>query len=329
MDEVTTKSDSVLPVEQIHAPVMIDRIVELLSPALQEDSIYVDATLGMGGHAERILQANPRARLLGIDRDAAAIALASARLAPFGDRVTIVQARFDELPSILKTLKIDSVQAILADFGLSSLQIDDVERGFSYSVDAPLDMRMDRRQELTAADIVNDFDAGELIRLLRTFGDEAQAPRIVRAIVAEREKRRIETSAELVEIITNSLPAAVRHGGRGHPAKRTFQALRIAVNLELEAVESFLTGALASLAISGRLALLSYHSGEDRLAKAALARVTSDTAPPGLPIVPESMKAKFVSLTRGAEKPTEAEISENPRAASARLRAVERIGEDQ
>ena len=329
MDEVTTKSDSVLPVEQIHAPVMIDRIVELLSPALQEDSIYVDATLGMGGHAERILQANPRARLLGIDRDAAAIALASARLAPFGDRVTIVQARFDELPSILKTLKIDSVQAILADFGLSSLQIDDVERGFSYSVDAPLDMRMDRRQELTAADIVNDFDTGELIRLLRTFGDEAQAPRIVRAIVAEREKRRIETSAELVEIITNSLPAAVRHGGRGHPAKRTFQALRIAVNLELEAVESFLTGALASLAISGRLALLSYHSGEDRLAKAALARVTSDTAPPGLPFVPESMKAKFVSLTRGAEKPTEAEISENPRAASARLRAVERIGEDQ
>ena len=329
MDELSAKSDFALPIEEIHTPVMIDRIVELLSPALQESSVYVDATLGMGGHAERILQANPQARLLGIDRDAAAIALAKHRLAPFGERVTIVQARFDELPNILRRLKLDSVQAILADFGLSSLQIDDVGRGFSYSVDAPLDMRMDRRQDLTAADIVNDFEADELVRLFRTLGDETQAPRIVRAIVAEREKRRIESSAELVEIITNSLPAAIRHGGRGHPAKRVFQALRIAVNLELEAVEAFITGALDHLAVGGRLALLSYHSGEDRLAKSALARATSHSAPPGLPVIPESMKAKFVPLTRGAEKPSEVEINHNPRAASARLRAVERIGEDQ
>ena len=322
--------DSVAPeIASLHAPVMRDRIVDLLSPALTEPgSVYVDATLGMGGHAEAMLQANPNARLVGIDRDDAALELAGKRLSAFGERVTLVHARFDALDAVLDDLGIDVIDAALADFGLSSLQIDEPTRGFAYRVDAPLDMRMDTRQSLTAADVVNTWAPGDLVRALRDFGDERNATRIVRAITDAREQARIETSAQLVEIITESLPAAVRHGGGGHPAKRTFQALRIVVNGELEAVAGFLPAALERLAVGGRLAVLSYHSGEDRQVKAAFRDATTDTAPAGLPVVPDHFKATMRLLTRAAEKPSADEVEANPRAASARLRAVERIREE-
>lgn len=327
-------ADSGLPADgagiaTLHAPVMRDRIVELLSPPLaQPGAVYVDATLGMGGHAESILAANPDARLVGIDRDPAALELAGRRLARFGDRVRLVHARFDGLAPALDELGIVQVQAVLADFGLSSLQIDRADRGFAYRVDSPLDMRMDTTQTLTAADVVNSWAPGDLVRALRDFGDERNATRIVRAIVDTRDEAPIETSAQLVEIITGSLPAAVRHGGGGHPAKRTFQALRIIVNAELEAVAGFLPAALGRLALGGRLAVLSYHSGEDRQVKQAFRDATTDTAPAGLPVVPERYKATMQLLTRAAEKPSTAEIETNPRAASARLRAVERIREE-
>lgn len=325
IDDPVAPSD----IADLHAPVMRDRIVELLSPPLDAPhSVYVDVTLGMGGHAEAILAANPTARLVGIDRDPAALALAEQRLDRFADRIDLVHARFDALDDALDDLGIDSVQAILADFGLSSLQIDRPERGFAYRADGPLDMRMDTTQQLTAAEVVNTWEGGDLVRALRDFGDERNATRIVRAIADAREQAPIETSSQLVEIITNSLPAAVRHGGGGHPAKRTFQALRIVVNAELDAVAGFLPAALARLAVGGRLAVLSYHSGEDRQVKQAFADATTDAAPPGLPVVPDHLKAAMRLLTRAAEKPFDAEIETNPRAASARLRAVERTREE-
>ena len=310
----------------VHTPVARDRLVGLLSPALAAPgAVYVDATLGMAGHASAMLAANPNARLVGFDRDADALAIAEATLAPqFAGRYDLVHARFDEFADALDDLGIGEVHAVLADLGLSSLQIDQRERGFAYATDAPLDMRMDARSELTAAAVLNDYPAAELLRVLRSYGEEPHAQRIVKAIVAERERAPFADSARLVETISQALPAAVRHGG-GHPAKRTFQALRIEVNGELDALAGLLPDALDRLAVGGRFAVLAYHSLEDRMVKRAFASACADQAPPRLPVVPESLRAQFHSLTRGAEKPDAAEVEANPRAASARLRAVERI----
>lgn len=313
----------------LHTPVMRDRIVELLAPALDHpNAIHADVTLGMAGHAEAVLDACPQARLVGIDRDADALAIATARLERFGDRVQLVRARFDELGDVLDDLGIDRIDSVLADLGLSSVQIDRTERGFAYSQDAPLDMRMDDRQALTAAVVVNTWEPGELVRALRTHGDEPNATRIVRAIVERRAQRQFENSADLVETITGALPAAVRHGGGGHPAKRTFQALRIVVNAELDALAGLLPTALGRLRVGGRAAVLAYHSGEDRAVKQAFREATSDHAPAGLPVVPDDLKARFELLTRAAEKPSADEIATNPRATSARLRSVVRIREE-
>lgn len=310
-----------------HVPVLCSRIVELLSPALSRPgSVYVDATLGLGGHAVAVLEANPHARLLGIDRDADALDIARERLAGFGERVELYQARYDELPEVLEEAGLDHVHAILADLGLSSLQIDRAERGFAYAVDAPLDMRMDPRQDLTAATVVNTWTAGDLVRILRRYGEERFADRIVRAIVAERARQPFTSSARLVAVLSDAIPAAARQGG-GHPAKRTFQALRIAVNRELESLERLLPAALDALAPGGRIAVLAYHSGEDRLVKDALREVSTDRAPHGMPVVPPGLRATFRLLTRGAERPDETEQRDNPRAASARLRAAERLEE--
>lgn len=308
-----------------HTPVMLSRIVELLSPALTEPgAVHVDATIGMGGHAAAILAATPRAHLIGIDRDADALAIARQTLARYASRVELVQARFDELGQVLEDLGVDHPNSLLADLGLSSLQIDQRDRGFAYSVDSPLDMRMDARLPRTAADVLNSASRAELVGILKRYGEEAHAERIVRSIIAERERQPFTTSARLVEVISAALPAAVRHGG-GHPAKRTFQALRIAVNGELDALSGLLPIALDRLALHGRIAVLAYHSLEDRMVKQAFAAATRDAAPPRLPVVPENLQAQFTALTRGAEKPDPEEVAGNPRAASARLRALQRI----
>jgi 16S rRNA (cytosine1402-N4)-methyltransferase len=311
----------------VHDPVMRDRIVDLLSPALSAPgSVYVDGTLGLAGHARAILEACPEARLVGIDRDPDAHEVARERLGALADRATLVRAVYDELPDVLADLGIGSVQAILLDLGLSSLQIDRAERGFAYRVDAPLDMRMNQSSGPTAADFLNGASAKEISQVLSWYGEERFSDRIARAVVAERERAPFTTSARLVDVISGAIPAAARHTG-GHPAKRTFQALRIEVNRELAALEGVLPAAVSALAVGGRMAVLSYHSLEDRLVKRTFAAGASDRAPRNLPVVPENLKAELRLLTRGAERPTDEETAANPRAASARLRAAKRVRE--
>ncbi len=311
----------------VHVPVLRERIVELLAPSLDHPgAVYVDGTLGLGGHAEAILDACPQAGLIGIDRDAQALELAAERLAPFGRRVQLVNAVYDQLPAILAAAGLASVDAVLLDLGLSSLQIDRRERGFAYAVDAPLDMRMDATQPLTAAEIVNTYSADRLAHILRRYGEERFADRIAARIVTARDSQPFTTSARLVRVVADAIPMAARSTG-GHPAKRTFQALRIEVNAELAALEAVLPQALEALRVGGRLAVLAYHSLEDRMVKQAFRSASLDRAPAGLPIVPEALRAEFRLLTRGAERPSDAETQLNPRAASARLRAVERFRE--
>ncbi|MCA0296887.1 MAG: 16S rRNA (cytosine(1402)-N(4))-methyltransferase RsmH [Actinobacteria bacterium] len=311
-----------------HVPVLAGRIVELLSPALNAPgATYVDGTLGLGGHAALVLDACPQARLVGIDRDPAALAVAGERLARFGDRVQLFHAIYHELPDVLAEAGLTSVQAICLDLGLSSLQIDRRDRGFAYAADAPLDMRMDPGSGLDAATIVNTWTAPELARILKVHGEERFADRIARRIVGARDTEPFTSSARLVQVIADAIPAAARHTG-GHPAKRTFQALRIVVNAELESLAAVLPAALDALAPGGRLAVLAYHSGEDRLVKRAFATASSDAVPPGVPAVPAGYRARFSLLTRGAERPGPDEVEDNPRAASARLRAIARNTEE-
>lgn len=316
--------------DALHVPVMRARILDLLSPALTSPrhpgpAVHVDGTLGMGGHAEAVLERFPDVVLVGIDRDPQALRLAEARLERFRGRTHFVHAVHDELPRVLDDLGIGPVDTVLLDLGLSSLQIDEVDRGFAYSTDAPLDMRMDQTRGRTAADLVNDSEPQELAEILRDFGEERFADRIVRAVVAEREKEPFTTSARLVETITEAIPVAVRRKQKGHPAKRTFQALRIAVNREMETLPRVLPEALGRIAVGGRMAVLAYHSLEDRPVKETFRAACSDTAPAGLPIVPEEMAPRFRAVTRGAERPDAEELEANPRSASARLRVVERI----
>ena len=309
-----------------HIPVMLAEVVDLLAPALGRDEpVLVDATLGLGGHAAALLRTCPQARLIGLDRDPRALAVAADRLAPFADRVTLVEAVYDELPQVLARLGQTRVQGILLDLGISSLQIDDPDRGFAYAYDAPLDMRMGR-QTLTAAQVVNTYSRADLARILRTYGEERFADRIAGRIVAERDRNPFATSGRLVRLLTDAVPKASQRSG-GHPAKRTFQALRIEVNGELAALESVLPSAVAALAIGGRIAVLAYHSLEDRLVKQLLVAGARDRAPRDLPVVPAGLGPELRLLTRGAQRPTPAEVATNPRAASARLRAAERIAE--
>jgi 16S rRNA (cytosine1402-N4)-methyltransferase len=319
---------------ELHVPVMLAEVVALLAPALQAPlsdhgvqsaSVLVDCTVGLGGHAHALLSACPEARLIGLDRDPRALTLASDRLAEFSDRITLVEAVFDDLPQVLARLGRPKVQGILLDLGVSSLQIDDRERGFAYARDAPLDMRMGP-QELTAAQVLNTYPKAELTRILRTYGEERFADRIAGRIVTEREREPFSTSARLVQLLHDTVPAASRRSG-GHPAKRTFQALRIEVNRELAALELVLPQAIAALAVHGRIAVLAYHSLEDRLVKQILGMAAQDQAPRHLPVVPAELRPQLQLLTRGAMRPSAAEIARNSRAASARLRAAERIAE--
>ncbi len=308
-----------------HLPVMTDRVVALLAPALQPPgAILLDATLGRAGHASALLSQHPGLTLVGVDTDDAAIEESRARLAPYGGRVTLVRARYDAIGEILTALGHPSVQGVLFDLGVSSPQLDDPGRGFAYSKDAPLDMRMDQTGPLTAADVVNTYPAAQLARVLREYGEERFARRIADAVVRERAKTPLTSTLRLSEIVRESIPAPARRSG-GNPAKRTFQALRIEVNGELEALSAALPAALDAVAVGGRIVVLAYHSLEDRMVKRALAAGAADTTPPGLPVQLESGRPRFRLLTRGAERPATAEVAANPRAASARLRAAERV----
>ncbi|WP_085915012.1 MULTISPECIES: 16S rRNA (cytosine(1402)-N(4))-methyltransferase RsmH [Pseudonocardia] len=314
-----------------HVPVLLDRVSELLGPALDAPgAVHVDATLGMGGHAAALLAAYPQLTLVGLDRDPQALEIAGRRLTAYSDRFHPVHAVYDRIGDVLADLGTDGVvgdggvQGILFDLGVSSLQLDETARGFSYSRDADLDMRMDPTTGPTAADILNSYSAPELRRILREYGEERFAGPIANAIVRNRASTPFTRSAQLVELLYGVVPAASRRTG-GHPAKRTFQALRIEVNAELEALRDALPAALDALAPGGRIVVLSYHSLEDRMTKRALAERTRSRTPLDLPVELPGHEPEFRLLTRGSETATDAETERNPRAAPVRLRAAERV----
>ena len=310
-----------------HAPVLLDRVVALVAPPLERPgAVLVDATLGLGGHTEAVLERCPEARVIGIDRDPHALDRSRERLAPFGERVTFVHAVYDEVAEVLDGLGLAHVDGVLFDLGVSSMQLDLRERGFSYAEDAPLDMRMDDSTGRTAADVLNSYPVEELTRILREYGEERFARRIADRIVRERTREPFARSERLVDLVRTSIPAATRRTG-GNPAKRTFQALRIEVNDELAVLRRALPAAIDAVGVGGRVVVMSYHSLEDRLTKQLFARGSSSEAPPDLPVVPESLQPLLRLVTRGAEKAGDAEIAENPRARSVRLRAVERVRE--
>lgn len=313
--------DEFAPAADRHVPVMLAEILDVLAPALERPgALYVDGTLGMGGHAEAVLERFPEARVVGIDRDAQALELAGERLARFGERFRGVHAVNTELADVLD----GPADAMLFDLGVSSFQLDELERGFSYRADAPLDMRMDQSSAgQTAADVLNTYSQDELERILRVYGEERYARKIAHAVVKEREKQAWTTSARLVEMLRSVIPSASQRQS-GHPAKRTFQALRIEVNDELRGWENTVDTALDTLAVDGRLAVLSFHSLEDRITKQAFARACRSTAPAGLPVeLPEHLP-EFELLLRGASTPSATELEHNSRSASVKLRAVRR-----
>jgi len=303
-----------------HRPVMVDEIVELFRPVPR--GLIVDATVGGGGHARALLDALPRHRLLGLDQDEEALVAANVTLSGFEDRVTLRRARFDRLKAMVKEAGDQPVVAVLFDLGVSSPQVDRADRGFTYSQDAPLDMRMDRRQSMTAADVVNTYSVDRLTSVLHDYGDERFAGRIANAIVGARP---LTSTAQLVDVIRGAIPAPARRRG-GHPAKRSFQALRIEVNSELDVLGPALDQAIEVLVPGGRCAVLAYHSGEDRIVKDRFrnAETGGCVCPPGLPCVCGARPVVRL-LRRGARRPSAAEVASNPRAESARLRAVEKL----
>ena len=309
-----------------HVPVLLPRVAELLAPALAgRPAVLVDATLGLGGHAAALLAEHPQLRLVGLDRDPQALELAGRRLVAFADRTDLVHAVYDRIAEVLGELGIERVDGALFDLGVSSLQLDADQRGFAYSRDADLDMRMDPTTGPTAADVLNTYPVEELTRILREYGEERFAGRIAAAVVRRRATEPWRRSAELVELLYAVVPAASRRTG-GHPAKRTFQALRIEVNGELEALRKAVPAAIDALAASGRIVVLSYHSLEDRLVKREFAARAASRTPSGLPVELPGHGPALRLLTRGEQAGAE-EIAGNPRAASVRLRAAEKVGE--
>jgi 16S rRNA (cytosine1402-N4)-methyltransferase len=307
--------------------VALPRVAELLRPGLAgRPAVLVDATLGLGGHSAALLAEHPRLTLVGLDRDPEALEMARRRLAAHADRIHLVHAVYDRIADVLGELGLPRVDGVLFDLGVSSLQLDAEERGFSYSRDADLDMRMDPTAGPTAAEVLNSYPVPELARVLREYGEERFAGRIAAAIARRRAKAPLRRSSELVELLYDAVPAASRRTG-GHPAKRTFQALRIEVNGELEALRVALPAAIDALAVDGRIVVLAYHSLEDRMVKRELAERAASRTPVDLPVELPGHGPELRLLTRGAEQASEEEISENPRAASVRLRAAVRIRE--
>ncbi len=303
-----------------HVPVMLREVVEMLEPT--PPGVYLDATLGGAGHAVAVLGAHSHLTLLGVDQDPVALAVANDRLAVFGDRVVTARARFDSLASVCRELEIDSISGFLFDLGVSSPQLDVADRGFSFRHDGPLDMRMDPDGARTAADVVNDYTHGELARALKMHADERFAGRIASAILA---RRPFTTTTELAAVVVDAIPAAARRTG-GHPAKRTFQALRIEVNEELAVIRPALEEALDLLVPGGRGIVLTYHSGEDRIVKDVFRRRSTADVPPGLP-VPATDEPEFAVLRPLARRPTDDEVASNPRSGSARMRVIERTSD--
>lgn len=308
-----------------HVPVLLDRVVALLAPALDRPgSVLVDATLGLGGHSEAVLSRIEATRVIGIDRDPQALELASQRLAPYGDRFTGVHAVYDEIEDVLDDLGLSAVDAVLFDLGVSSMQLDVRERGFAYAEDAPLDMRMDGTTGITAAEVLNTYEPADLTRILREYGEEKFARKIAAAVVRERAKEPFTRSGRLVELLYAEIPAPARRTG-GHPAKRTFQALRMEVNDELAVLRRAMPASIDAINVGGRVVVESYHSLEDRLVKQAFVAASRSDVPVDMPFVPEGHEPALRLVTRGSEKASAAEIAENPRAASVRLRVIERV----
>lgn len=318
-----------------HVPVFLERTIELFRPVVDaaegRTPVIVDGTLGLGGHTSHLLAEFDSLHVLGVDRDPAALEMATRRLTAFRDRFTPVHARFDDFDAITSALPADSVDVagpaidgILLDFGVSSMQLDVADRGFAYSVDAPLDMRMDPTTGPTAADILADYSRGDLARIFRVYGEERFARQIAAAIVRRRETEPLTTSSQLVELLYDTIPQGARRTG-GHPGKRVFQALRIEVNSELEAVENAVTGYLDLLRTDGRAVFMSYHSLEDKIVKRELSERTASRTPAGLPVELPGHGPEFAAVTRGAEKASQEEIDHNPRSASVRVRCVRRI----
>ncbi|MEO8888645.1 MAG: 16S rRNA (cytosine(1402)-N(4))-methyltransferase RsmH [Jatrophihabitantaceae bacterium] len=311
----------------VHVPVLLERCLGLLAPALADKpAVVVDATLGLGGHAEALLSAHPELTLVGLDRDPAALSRSRERLARFAARVHLVHAVYDHMSEVLEELGLSGVDGVLFDLGVSSMQLDLAERGFAYAQDAPLDMRMDATTGITAAEVVNTYSVRALARVLSRYGEEHFALRIAQAIERARRNGPLDSTAELAELVRSAIPAATRRHG-GHPAKRTFQALRIEVNGELDALRGALPAALTALRMGGRIVVMSYQSLEDRIVKQAIAELAVDRTPVGLPVPLADRGPQLRLLTRGSEAASAAEIDENPRAASVRLRAAERIRE--
>lgn len=311
-----------------HIPVLLDECMDMMAPALTDDgAVLVDCTLGMGGHSEAALKRFPNIHLIGIDRDPQAISLASERLAPFADRFTAVHATYDHVDEVVATYApAGKADAILMDLGVSSLQLDEAERGFSYSADAPLDMRMDPTTGQSAAELLVSATAQEIAQILRVYGEERFASRIARRIVETRETQALTRTGQLADIVRASIPAAARRTG-GNPSKRTFQALRIAVNDELNILERALPACFASLRIGGRLVVESYQSLEDRIVKDLFRRASTVDVPHGLPVIPDSMAPSVEPLTRKVRQADEAERAHNPRSASVRLRGAQLVRE--
>lgn len=308
-----------------HVPVCLERVLALLAPALADrPAVVVDATVGLGGHAEALLRAHPRLTLVGLDRDTAALQRCRTRLRPYGGRIHLVHAVYDRMPAVLDSYGLDGVDGVLFDLGVSSMQLDSAERGFSYSQDAPLDMRMDASSGPSAAEVVNTYSVAALTRVLRDYGEERFAQRIAAAIERARRLAPVESTGQLAELVRSAIPAATRRHG-GHPAKRAFQALRIEVNGELDALRAAVPAATDALRLHGRIVALSYHSLEDRIVKQCLAAAASDRTPIGLPVSLPGGEPQLRLVTRGSERADSAEIEANPRAASVRLRAAERI----
>lgn len=309
-----------------HTSVMLDRCITLLAPAIEKSSspVVVDATLGLGGHSFALLEKFPQLHIVGLDRDESAISIAQERLASFNNRITIIHAVYDEMPTVLDGLGLNSVDGILFDLGVSSLQLDRAERGFSYAQNAPLDMRMDQSRGMTAQEVLNSYSRNDLIRVIREYGEEKFAARIVDNIIEARQKNELRNTTDLAELVKRSIPAPARRVG-GNPAKRTFQALRIEVNQELAVLERAIPSAMDRLAVGGRMVVMSFQSLEDKIVKRFFADATESQTPRGLPIEIASLAAKFQLVFRGSEKALEQEISENSRAQSVRLRAIERV----
>lgn len=317
----------IMDIRDIHTPVLLERCAELLGPALQKPgSVFVDGTLGMGGHSEAFLERFPEARLIGLDRDTDALRIAGERLQRFGDRVTLVHTVYDGIAEAVASAGVSKVDGILFDLGVSSLQLDEASRGFAYAQDAPLDMRMDQTTGVTAAEVLATYGEGDLRRIFERYGEEKLAGRYARAIIAARAEAPLERSGQLVDVLQAATPAAVLR--ERHPAKRVFQALRIEVNAELSVLERTIPAALKVLGVGGRIVVLSYQSLEDRLVKRVFADASTSTAPRGLPVELPEHAPKFKLLVRGAELATDEERAVNPRATPVRLRAAERIQED-